>query len=238
MANAEKIYYSAPCDLYRGFILGNKYKSCLSDVIDFAVYTQSYKNGHRDKNCKKFAEENLHVNLASPECSYRRGRKLFSELCDGQNPAFFSISLKMYWHFYNEETTEEERVAALAYLAVKSMIGKRDFIKTNMKLLCNRMDGRTRYRGQELSQEVAKYTNRYWSHKLLNTLYTKYGVVSYSGSSSHRMRGFYCSISLSMAELINQAEKARCEAKLQPKDPLREAKRKALEELGLFPGGG
>ena len=231
---ANSIYFNAPCELYKGFLSDNKVEYCLHNVINFVIYAQSSKNGYNKDNCGEYASEHLCVNCSNPASNYTKGRKLFYELVFPNNtaPAYFSISKDMYWHFRNEESTFDERVSALAYLAIKSMIGKREYIKTNMTLLCSRMDGYTRYRGQELSPELSKYTNRYWSHKLMNDLYQKYGVIFYCGNAAHKVRGFYCSITLSMADLIRKAENARAEARARP-DPLREAQRKALEEIEM-----
>ena len=239
MAKSE-IYYNAPCELFRGFLLDKKYAQCLQDVIEFTLYAQCEKRWHGKDECEVYANEELGVNFSSPKAAYNRGMRLFNELVRGnrENPAYFSISEDMYWYFHDNETTTEERAVALAYLAIKSMIGKREYIKANMTLLCSRMDGQTRYRGQQISEEVAMYSTRYRAHKLMNALFERYGVIFYSGNSAHKVRGFYCSIKLSMSELIHKVEKARCEARAKPADPLKEAQRKALAELGMFPGGG
>lgn len=231
---ADKIYYNAPCELYKGFLSDRKHEECLENILNFVIYALSSKKGYNKDTCREYARDCLGVNCSNPASNYNSGRKLFNELMyNDTKPAYFSVSNEMYWHFHDRETSFDERVSALAYLAIKSMIGKREYIKTNMTLLCSRMDGRTRYRrGQELSPEVAKYTNRYWSHKLMNDLFTRYGVVFYSGCAAHKVRGFYCSVTLSMVDLIRKVEKVRNEARAQPADPLREAQRKALEEIG------
>ena len=234
------IYYNAPSELFRGFLLDKKYPQCLGDVINYVLYAQCEKNWCSMKDCGEYASKALGVDFQNPKTAYKRGLQLFDELIreNREKPAFFSMSHDLYWYLREKETTSEERGVILAYLAIKSMIGKREYIKANMTLLCSRMDGQTRYRGQQISSEVAMYATRYRAHKLMNALFERYGVIFYSGNATHKVRGFYCSLTLSMAELIHRVEKARDEAKAKPYDPLKEAQRKALEELGMFPGCG
>jgi hypothetical protein len=232
---ADKIYFNAPCKLYRGFLDDRKYSECLEDVLAFAAYAQSSKAGCLKKDFAEYVREHLQAKLVNPDKFYQRGSDLFFNTVGraSEKPAFFSVSSDMYW-WLRDKPAREERAVALAYLAIKSMIGKREYVKTNMTLLCNRMDGRTRYTaGKEASPEIAKYANRYWGHKLLAMLYDKYGVTIYSGSVAHKMRGFYCSCTLTMTELIRKVEQSRAEAKARPKDPLKEAQREALAELGM-----
>lgn len=239
MAKSE-IYYNAPCALYRGFLSDKELDGCLYNILAFAVYDQSSKNGFGKDDCGEYADNALGVKLGTPQATYNDGKRLFGKFVrdSKERQAYFSMSHDLYWYLREKETTSEERGVILAYLAIKSMIGKREYIKANMTLLCSRMDGQTRYRGQQISSEVAMYATRYRAHKLMNALFERYGVIFYSGNATHKVRGFYCSLTLSMAELIHRVEKARDEAKAKPYDPLKEAQRKALEELGMFPGCG
>lgn len=235
----KAIFYNAPCELYRNFLRSDKdFKKALSDVIDYILYDACktmYKSKLNEDEIKKKVGR-FGINYANPVSSWKDGEALYLEFVESakNKPAYFSISRETYWHFRDEESTEFERALLLAYLAVKSMVGKRDMIKTNMTAICSRMDGNTKpKRAVELSEGVTKYLNRYWSNKLLSALYEKRGVTFYGGNSSHKVRGFYCSVTLTMEELIIKAEADMKAARSKPADPLREARRLALSKLHM-----
>ena len=234
----NKVFYNAPCELYKDCLRSDRdFKQTLRDILSFVLYDNCKKPEKRvsDADLAKVARK-LGVEYNDPIRSWREGKKLYSEHVESARnaPAYFSISRETYWHFMNEESTEFERAMLLAYLAVKSMVGKRDMIKTNMTAICSRMDGNTKPRRKgQLTDGVAKYLNRYWSNRLLSALYEKRGVTFYGGNSSHKVRGFYCSTTLTMEELIIKAEANMEAARSRPADPLREAKRLALSKLHM-----
>ncbi len=236
---AESIYYNAPCELYRHFLRSEKdFHRVLNDIADFILYDackSMYKSKLDAEEIKKKVKR-YGINYHNPVGSWKDGEGLYIEYVENAKnaPAYFSISRETYWHFRDVDSTEFERAMLLAYLAVKSMVGKRDMIKTNMTAICSRMDGNTKpKRAAELSEGVTKYLNRYWSNKLLSALYGKRGVTFYGGNKCHKVRGFYCSTTLSMEELITKAEADMEWTRNRPADPLREARRLAMEKLNI-----
>lgn len=234
----KAIFYNAPCELYRNFLSSDKdFSNVLVDITDFTLYDlkKDLKDYAIDEDqLKKIASDKLGITYGNPAKSWRSGKRLYKKYIEENknSPAFFSISKGTYWYLKDEDTTEWDRAVILAYLAVKSMVGKRDMIKTNMTLICSRMDGKTKSVSSEMiSKPVAKYLNRYWSKKILIALYKRYGVVSYGGNQSHKVRGFYISTKLTIEQLITKAEADMKAARSEPKDPLQEARRKAIENI-------
>lgn len=233
----KAIYFNVPCTIFHNALETDKrFIEALGNVLDFILYDACkamYKSRlDADEIKKKVAGYN--INYFDPISTWKRGEALYIELVEKAKfaPAYFSISSKMYWHFRNEETTDFDRALFLAYLAVKSMVGKRDMIRTNMAAICSRMDGNTRPKDiTNLSDSVKIYLNRYWSNKLLNALFEKRGVTFYGGNSTHKVRGFYCSTTLTMEELIIKAEADMKERRSRPKDLLKEAKKAALSKI-------
>ncbi|GEM_PF-4593355 len=233
----KAIYFNVPCTIFHNALETDKsFMEALFKVTDFILYDACkamYKSRlDADEIKKKVA--GYHINYFDPISSWKRGEALYIELVEKAKfaPAYFSISRESYWRFHDEESTEFDRALLLAYLAVKSMVGKRDMIRTNMAAICSRMDGNTRPKGIiNLSDSVKKYLNRYWSKKLLEALFEKRGVTFYGGNSKHKVRGFYCSTTLTMEELITRAEADMKERRNRPKDLLKEAKKAALSKL-------
>lgn len=237
----KAIFYNAPCELYRNFLRSDKdFERVLHDIPSFILYDACKSMSKTKLNAEEIKEKieskGYLINYHNPVSSWKDGEALYIEFVKNakNTPAYFSISRETYWHFRDEESTEFERASLLAYLAVKSMVGKRDMIRTNMAAICSRMDGNTKpKRTMYLSDGARKYLNRYWSNKLLSALYEKRGVTFYGGNSSHKVRGFYCSTTLTMEELIIKAEADMKERRNRPKDPLSEAKRLAMEKLNI-----
>lgn len=234
----KAIFYNTPCEMYRGFLSSDKsFSKVLKDIIDFVLY--DLKKDLKDyaideEKLKIIADDKLGVNYSTPAITWRAGKRLYKQYIEENknSPAFFSISKGTYWYLRDEDTTEWDRAVILAYLAVKSMLGNRDMIKTNMTLIFSRMDGNTKsVSSDRISKPVAKYLNRYWSKKILTALYKRYGVVSYGGNQSHKVRGFYISTKLTMEQLITKAEADMKVARSKPKDPLQDARRKAMENI-------
>ena len=235
----KAIYYNAPCELYRHFLRSDKdFMKVLCDIPAFVLY-DACKAMYKSKLNEEVIKEKVKgygINYLNPVGSWKDGEALYIEYVEKamNAPAYFSISKKTYWRFRDGESTEFDRALLLAYLAIKSMVGKRDMIRTNMAAICSRMDGNTKPQKTEyLSDGVKKYLNRYWINKLLSALYEKRGVTFYGGNSSHKVRGFYCSTTLTMEELIIKAEADMKERRSKPKNPLSEAKRLAMEKLNI-----
>lgn len=233
MAN---IYYNAPCELYQGFLEDDKtFRSVLTRITDFVLYDrcQVKNRSLEEEEIREIGSEELGVEYNDPIYAWKQGKKLYQKYIDEprNSPAFFSLSKSAYWHFREEETTEWERAVLLAYLAIKSMVGKREMIKTNMLLICLRMEGHTRSRGHSLSPATEKFTNRYWKDRLMRSLFECYNVTFYGGTKAHKVRGFFCSTRLTMEQLIIKAEALMEAERNKPKDPLMEAKRLAMQKI-------
>ncbi len=230
------IFYNAPCELYQGFLDDDEtFRSVLERITDFQVYDRCRLKKYKleTEDIREIGLKELGITLNDPIYTWKQGKKLYAKYIENTRnaPAFFSISHATYWHFREEDTTEWERAVLLAYLAIKSMVGKREMIKTNMLLICLRMEGHTKSRGHSLSPATEKFTNRYWKDRLMRSLFERYGVTFYGGTKAHKVRGFYCSTQLTMEQLIIKAETLMATERNKPKDPLMEAKRLAIEKI-------
>ena len=238
------IYLSFPAALMFGFWKSEEEKrKCLDNVLDICAYDvwcKKGRGGRVDKSqFRKLIEKELEITVhydyyEDKDIFYRRTQKL-REIYDPENyiGLYWCISIPMLINFRNNPKTAEERAGLLAYLAIRSIIGKRPFAKTNRFFLTSRMACNCmNENGDDLPEEIRKYRKRYHFDKLLRLLLTAYNVAIYSDKS---IRGFYVSLKKDtngkpdILWLIQQVSIHRQEK--DSTDPLRDAIKKAKNEL-------
>ena len=191
-------YYSFPAALMFGFWESEEQKKrCLENVMYYCAYSVWYYKGLRGKA----KEEDFH-NLICKELGLRKfafdtkssfysaTKELRANYDNTYNGLFWCISNSMFFDFYNNAKTAEERAGLLAYLATRSIIGQRGFAKTNKYFLTSRMACNLKNQN-ELPEEIEKYRIRYHFDKLKTMLFAAYKVAIYSDRT---MRGFYVSL--------------------------------------------
>lgn len=106
--------------------------------------------------------------------------------------AMAMIKTRILFDFRDHKKTEFEIVQLLAYCAIKSIIGKKEYKKTNWKLIVSRMLGFKSSSDIDLSSyknsTLLKFNEkRYWQNKLREHLELEWKVKFYSNAN----RGFY-----------------------------------------------
>ena len=203
----KKIYFNAPCGLFRGFLEDElSRKRVLNDVLDFECFRQFIKlSDIKDEEIRfQRVRDILILKNGDRESTIERGKSL--ALLHANEP-FFSIPRDTYWEFYNTFKSGEECAMLVAYLALKSICGKKQFAKTNKAMWLSRMDGKSRPQYQKkkdgklelvLSDGLAKYRTNYGIRRLRALLFEYYKVSFYSKS----VHGFCFSTTLSLTDLI------------------------------------
>lgn len=120
-------YYTAPIELYRNFL--DKPQKVLNDVLEYQI--ANFENIDE-------AEELLQVRFGD--------RKLCAESCKRLHKVkycgvMFSIPRTLYWDYHDNNKTEWDYLRLLAYLSLKSMIGRKDIWKSNAGQMFARMAG-------------------------------------------------------------------------------------------------
>ena len=228
-AMSRRIYYNVPCILFRDFLKSDTHtERVLGDVLRYAVYVEYMRlqNDVPDEEerfltaCRNMGAEHLCKNQV-----LMIGDSLFRH---GKNEAFVSLDSAKYWEQVNERKTPEQRALFLAWIALKSIIGNKPYIKTNNALWLSRMDGSSTTKGKQFkkksiySDEIEKYNSPYRCRRLRALLFQYYRVSFFSDG----VRGFYFSLTLNLEELI-KAVKQRPRTDAIGK--YNEAKRAALE---------
>jgi len=197
MKKGDEKYYRFPIPLMRGFWESNgNAQRCLDDVLYFYARLVWENTGSKfsedyfyDFIGKELGIENFKYSTKAG--LYHRTKDYWwdytSEKYDG---AYFSISRHLFFKFYNKETTQEDRIGLLAYLAVKSIVGNKLFAQTNRFFIASRMACNTKF-VKELPQEIKQHLTRRKFEKLKATLFEVYHVSIYT---DRRMRGCYVSL--------------------------------------------
>ena len=210
MAKDKYIFYNAPCNIWSGFLNSDVDKRDVLNHHLWCAVADEYSTLNTipdDEERWQQACNNLCCCVANKE-----GCLQYGEHNNGRGYAIFSIERRMYWEFVEKFKTKEECTLLLAYLALKSIIGAKPYMKCNNALWMARMDGRNRpeyelKKGKKiliLSDEMAKWNTMYGARRLKELLWKYYHVSFYS----EHVRGFYFSTSMTLEKLIAEVSVA------------------------------
>jgi hypothetical protein len=130
----------------------------------------------------------------NPKQILKIGSKISSEI-KPQEP-MVSCKLNHLENFYKEEKDEYDKIQLVAYLAIRSILGGKEYVKTNKSHILSRMMGygSKKMIPSELSDEVFqlfdKYTIRYHIDKLIVELQLNWNLLTYSNHN----RGIYIAL--------------------------------------------
>lgn len=220
-------YFNFPVQLMQGFMLD--YKKVLDNICDFAVYEHSLKLEYGTEKEKMESSANFYnLTLGSVKKALYNGKLLYDSI--PKNSPYVGLSLPIFWDFYNNHKSEFDKICLLSFLAIKSILGEKPFCKITNLYWLSRMDGKTKSVNSEfeLSNEIRKYENEYQTSKVKRALSNNWGLVTYSRYT----RGFYISFTLTLKQLIFEAEKRRKSTKeKERKEQEKKLVKEVLEEL-------
>lgn len=114
MARDKTIYYNAPADLYVKALLDGADQS-FEDILNVAI-------ANKAKEGKSFQEiQDALAFSGGSESSINYGNEIIKRY---RGTAYFGCEKDKYWDFRNNEKSEEQRILLIAFLALKSIIGK------------------------------------------------------------------------------------------------------------------
>jgi hypothetical protein len=219
-------YFNFPVQLLSNFVMDHQ--KCLQNVLYYSLYKQGLKlTGNQNQRIKASAEY-FGVSLGNQSEANERGSQLVQD-CSSNSP-MTGISSTVFWNYCGHEKTEWDKAILLAFLAMKSIIGDKQFIKMDNKFWLSRMAGEKYSLPLDyLPPEIYKYANEYQTKKLKSELSENWGLVTYSRYT----RGFYISFKMTLKALILEAETRRKSNRvLKAKMEREEALKEVLEEIG------
>ena len=226
MSESKEKYFNVPVQLFAGFMEDSK--KCLDTVFDYSIYIHSINLIGTETERFKAACKWYAAKPGNTEQSIKNGKQLTRET--PENSPKVGLKLSLFWDYYKNEKSDFEKLCLLGYLAIKSILQNKAYCKIDNKFWLSRIDGKAKSVSEfwELSEKICKYSTEYQTVKIKTELRNNWGLTTYS----RHTRGFYVSFSLTLDQLVFEAEKRRKSTRdKQYKEAEKEAIKKALEKL-------
>ena len=205
----DEDYFNFPIQLLDGFM--TDHEQVLRNILHYAVFagTRKLVLGTELEKFKSSAGY-LGVTFESMKIPLLNGEKLYDSL--SPNSPKVGLSKPVLWSYFKEDKTDFEKACLLAFLAIKSIAGRKEYCRTTNALILARMEGRVKSISDisELSDEIYFFSNRYQLTKIINELKCNWNLVYYAKG----IRGSYVSFKIDFESLIRIAENARETTKL------------------------
>ena len=203
---SEQRFFNFPIMMLQGVLEGWKdKKEFLRDVLYFHIQSHAYKleylNEYEETEVQRFKRsvEFWGVKMSGNiERSQLRGAELLDEF--EKSKVFVGISSEVFWNFYQNDKTQFEWECLAAFLALKSILGKKTFCKSNNALLYARMSG-----NESVKDLHSLSFSRFHRDKIILKLELEWNVKYYSRYT----KGFYFGIDTTLQDLIFYAEDKR-----------------------------
>jgi hypothetical protein len=207
-------YLNFPIGLLKGFL--ESHKRAFAEIIYYECYTKSQQG----EDVALFLES-LEI-IAENELEYvENGQKLHEE---SKGQALTGFSIDVFNDFWENPKTEKEKVVLLAYLALKSILGKSTYSKVTALHWLSRMDGKNRavaFIG-ELSDRMQRYSSQHHIQWIRAELEEHWGLVWVLS------RGWQMSLTLTYEALYEKTQLKRMEKDTKKKEQNEE--KKAIRE--------
>jgi len=164
-----------------------------------------------------------------------KGRKILSTVPDHE--PWPMVNKDLVFEFRNNTKSEFDTAQLAAYMAIRSIIGKRSYCKTNKQLILARMFGYSTYKrlfeanhSPVIKSVIEKYSNRYWMDKVLKALELNWNIII----DGKGMRGLYVGTKkkIDMESLIRAKETRKHKNKIEAlKQRKEQARAKVLQQL-------
>ena len=203
---SEQRFFNFPIMMLQGVLEGWKdKKDFLKDVLFYHIENHAQKledlNEYEETEVQRFkrSAEYWGVKMSGNiERSHERGAELLEEF--EKSKVFVGISTEIFWNFYQNEKTQFEWECLVAFLALKSILGKKTFCKSNNALLYARMSG-----NESVTDLHSLTLSRFHRDKIILKLEIEWNLKYYSRYT----KGFYFGIDTTLQDLIFFAEDRR-----------------------------
>ncbi|ASV77952.2 hypothetical protein M2T70_04780 [Elizabethkingia anophelis] len=199
-------YFNFPIRMMQDILYSDeeKKKNFLSDVLYFAIYSHSLSiedlNEYEETEAQRVKRSAswFNVTVGSIGAAISTGASLVRT--HESSKVYTGLNTNIFWDFYKGAKTDFEWECLFAHLALKSILEKKEYVKTDNLMLYARMAG------LELKKEYEKLKgfnfSRYHRDKIVSKLEMDWGLKYYSRYT----RGFYCGYEVDIEKLIFIAE--------------------------------
>lgn len=215
---AEYVYLNFPVQMMQGSF--KNINSVCSKVIDYGIYDYMVRNGFSGISGFGEALNDLGITNGNHATGLKASADTYQQTKDSiERPVTVSIKRELLFDFFKNDKSEFDVAVFLGFVAIKSIIGKKPYIKITNDYLLARMFGYNSVieLADEGSGYFCKYSKRYHLDKVKAKLESSYGLKLYG----LKTRGFYISFKLPLIDLVYYAELKR--------ESRKEKERKALK---------
>lgn len=157
-------YMNFPITILQGVF--KDIRKTVSNIMDYATYKHSLglEFGNESQRMKEAADF-FCINFGNLESAIIDGKKIHNSLKKGT--PFVSVRLKMLWDFYNNPKKEADIAYFCAFCAIKSVLGNKEYIKTNKSLIIARMFGLVDIEKEETKERM--FFSASAAHRYINS---------------------------------------------------------------------
>ncbi|WP_185286758.1 hypothetical protein [Chryseobacterium indologenes] len=207
-------YFNFPVQIMQGVLKANGQikKEFLNSLLYYAIYKHSLfiedLNEYEETEEERFkrSAQWLDVSLGNLDYALSKGETQYSKYKNTK--VFTGLNTKIFWDFYKNDKTDYQWECLFAFLALKSIIGKKHYVKTNNQLLFTRMAGKEKVKEYQILKGF-NFT-RYHLDKIKTELQINWGLKYYSRYT----KGFYAGFDIDLESLIYEAEKRKDSMKI------------------------
>lgn len=239
MAKKVRTYFTIPLPLMEGWWKSyDDFNQCLFTGLQYNILAYTYEcdfvNTTDDDVVKKAVHESFNLSRWNYDnethiiTKMRKNKQIYDLYHSNKRPANYSIRVSDFWDFLKNEKSMDDVCFLMAFMSVKSLLGKNSLIKTNKHAITARMACNTSLRVANLPKEIAKWQTRKMYDKLKRVLFERYHLGFYSDTG---IRGTYVSAKQNennepdLVWLIEQAQTRELTIQAR-RNPLKEAIKK------------
>ena len=182
MKKEDIIYINFPISLLKNAFIN--IKNTVDIIFDYAVYKQSQSLEYGDELAKmKAAADFFKINFGDIKKSISSAKDLqTNRLYDLKTPNV-SINIDILWDFYKNKKTEFDIACLCAFCAIKSILGGKEYVKSNKGMVIARMFGDAKQNAEiEYPDEFKTLTDA------ANYIFIKYEYRTNPGALSNAYR--------------------------------------------------
>lgn len=153
-------------------------RGTVDNIMDYATYKHSLglEFGNENQRMKEAAHF-FNIEFGNIERAMQKAKKIHDSVKKGT--PFASVRLKMLWDYYNSPKQETDIACFCAFCAIKSILGNKEYIKTNKSLVIARMFGLIDSKNEETQEKVFSASS---AHRYINSRGGCVGVTQITGA--------------------------------------------------------
>lgn len=148
-------------------------KGTIDSIMSYATYKHSLglESGNESQRMKEAAHF-FSITFGNIERAMQRAKEIHNSVNKGT--PFASVRLKMLWDYYNNPKKEADIAYFCAFCAIKSILGNKEYVKTNKSLVIARMFGWVDVNSEEVDEKVFSASA---AHRYINSHGGRIGVT-------------------------------------------------------------